>query len=139
MTTADTMIGGWIYWLTGNNAGYLHYVIDNNTSTGATLATATANAGAAADTCLVILPPMTRLMDFNATYTGIKSEIVQGSQSETVQGLDYFIKTPTTGEQKLTRALDGQNVGTEARFFHEFTIPSASAGGNIWAAGLAAA
>ena len=33
MSTADTMIGGWIYWLTGNNANYLHYVIDSETTT----------------------------------------------------------------------------------------------------------
>lgn len=136
MTTADTMIGGWIYWLTGNNANYLHYVVDNNTTTSATLGTATANAGAAGDTCLVIHPPMTRALDFDATYTGLKSEIVPGSRSETVQGLDYYIEAPGIPFQKLTRDLDGLYI-PNARFFHDFTIPGAAAGANAWAHGVA--
>jgi len=94
MTTADTMIGGWIYFLTGNNANYLHYVTNNTTAEAATFSTATANAGSASDTCLVIQPPMVRRLDFDATYTGLISEIVPGSLSETVQGLDYYIEAP---------------------------------------------
>lgn len=138
MTTADTMIGGWIYWLTGNNANYLHYVKDNNTTTGATLGTATVATGAASDTCLVICPPLTRLLDFNATYTGLKSEIVQASQSETVQGLDYYVQAPGLSFRKLTRDHDGLYL-PGARFFHDFTIPGAAAGANAFAHGVAAA
>lgn len=136
MTTADVMIGGWIYFLTGNNANYLHYVTDNSTTTAATLATATKFAGAASDTCLVIQPPMTRVLDFNATYTGLKSEIVPGSNSETVQGLDYYISAPGINFRKLTRALDGLYI-PNAKFFHDFTIPGAAAGANAWAHGVA--
>jgi len=136
MTAADDFIGGWIYWLTGNNANYLHYVSDNGSSTSSTLATATANAGASGDTCLVVAPPLTRALDFDATYTGLKSEIVAGSRSETVQGIDYYIEAPGVNFQKLTRDLDGMYI-PNARFFHDFVIPGAAAGANAWAHGVA--
>jgi len=136
LTTADRLIGGWIYWLTGNNAGYLHYISDSGTSTSATLATTTLYAGASTDTCLVIQPPLTPVLDFNATYTDIKSEIVPGSNSETVQGLDYYIQAPSMPRRKLNRDLDGTKIAN-ARFFHEFTIPSVAAGGNAWSYGIA--
>ena len=137
LTDTDDCIGGWVYFLTGNNAGYLHYIIDNDTTTTMTFGTATAFAGATGDTCLVIRPPFTNLLDFDATFTGLKSEIVKGSCSETVQGLDYYVKSPALPLQKLTRGLDGSNLGTKAQFYHMFTIPSAAAGANAWNSGIA--
>ena len=138
MTTADTMIGGWIYWLTGANANYLHYVIDSETTTSLELGSSLNFTGAASDTCLVIHPPLTRRLLFDATYTGLKSEIVPGSLANTVQGLDYYIQAPGINFQKLTRDLDGRYI-PNARFFHDFTIPGAAAGANAWAHGVAAA
>jgi hypothetical protein len=136
LTANDDMIGGWVYFLTGNNANYLHYIKDNGSSTSATLATATANAGAATDTCLVIAPPLTHLLDFDATHTGLKSEIVDASRSETVQGIDYYVKAPGLNFQKLTRSLDGLYI-PNAKFFHDFTIPGTAAGANVWVHGQA--
>ena len=136
LTAADDMIGAWVYWLTGNNANCLHYISDSTNSTSATLATATANAGASVDTCLVIAPPLTHLLDFDATYTGLISEIVDASRSETVQGIDYYIQAPGINFQKLTRDLDGLYI-PNARFFHDFTIPGTAAGSNVWVHGQA--
>ena len=136
LTAADDMIGAWVYWLTGNNANYLHYIKDSTNSTSATLATATAYAGAAGDTCLVIAPPLTHLLDFDATYTGLISEIVDASRSETVQGIDYYIQAPGLNFQKLSRKHDGLYI-PNARFFHDFTIPGVAAGANAWVHGQA--
>lgn len=136
MTTADTMIGGWIYWLTGNNANYLHYVEDSGTSTSATLATATANAGASGDTCLVIQPPLVRRTLLNATYSDLKSEIVPGSLTTAIQGVDYWIEAPGIPMQRLTRDLDGLYI-PNARFFHDFFLTSAAVGGSAWSHGVA--
>ena len=137
LTDTDDCIGCWVYFLTGNNAGYLHYVIDNDTTTTMTFGTATKFAGASGDTSLVTRPPMTNVLDFNATYSGLKSEIVKGSCSEVVQGWDYYIESPTLPLQPLSRDLDGLNVGLNARLYHKFTIPSAAAGGNAWNSGMA--
>ena len=136
LTDTDDVIGAWVYFLTGNNANYLHYIVNNDTNTTITFGTATKHAGAASDTSLVIAPPLTRLLDFNATYTGLKSEIVKGSMSETVQGIDYYIEAPGINFQKLTRDHDGMYI-PNARFFHDFTIPGAAAGANAWAHGVA--
>ena len=138
MTTADMMIGGWVYWLTGNNANYLHYITDSGTSTSATLGTATANAGAAGDTCLVIQPPLVRRFLLDGTLSGLKSEIVGASLTTDAQGLEYYIEAPTVRHQKLTRDLDGQYI-PNARFFHDFFLPGAVVGESGWTNGVAAA
>ncbi len=136
MTTADTMIGGWIYFLTGNNANYLHYVTDNTTGEACTFGTATKNAGASGDTCLVIQPPMTRRFLLDATYSGLKSEIVPGSLTTDAQGLDYYVEAPGLAHQKLTRDLDGLYI-PNARFFHDFFLPGAVVGESAWTNGVA--
>ena len=120
--TADILIGGWIYFLTGSNANYLHYIRDNNNTTGATLRTALVNAVATGDYCLVILPPLAIFVDFNATYTGIKSECVEASTTDEICGIETFISAPGIAKRKLAQDLDGLKI-SNARFFHQFTVP----------------
>jgi hypothetical protein len=123
ITTADYMIGGWIYMLNGAHAGYLHY-ITNNSTTVATLATASVHAIVATDDFLVISPPQERLLDFNATYTDIKSAIADTSRGDAVIGLDTLIKTPGLPLQRLDRDKhDGLKI-PNAQFFHDFIIPN---------------
>lgn len=136
ITTADYMIGGWIYFTNGSNANYLHY-ISNNTTLAATFSTAVTGAVGATDDFVVILPPMTRLMDFDATYTGLKSEIDDGSRTDKVLGLMHHIEDVGIPFQRLDRNKhDGLKL-TNPRFYHDFTIPSAAAGGNCWIMGPA--
>ena len=123
ITTADYMIGGWVYFLTGSNAGYLHYITNNSTTT-ATFATAVTNAVASTDTFLVISPPTERLIDFDATYTGLKSEIDDGSRADAIIGLEHWIAAPGIGLTKLDRDKhDGLKIDN-AKFYHDFVIPN---------------
>ncbi len=132
ITTADRMIGGWIYFLTGLNAGYLHYITNNTTSV-ATFATAQNFTTVSADTFLVISPPTERLIDFNATFTDIKSEIDDGSRANQIVGIDHWISAPGHSMTKLDRNKhDGLEIAN-AKFYHDFTIPVS----NAWAGGYA--
>ena len=123
ITTADRMIGGWIYFLTGSNAGKLHYITDNDTTT-ATFSTAVTYAVASSDTFLVIQPPISYLFDINATYTGLKSEIDDGSRGDVLVGLDHWISAPNTGKVRLVKDIHDGLCIPNAKFFHHFTIPS---------------
>jgi len=131
ITTAKTMIGGWVWFINGANAGYLHYITDNDTTT-ATFATAVAGAVVAADDFLVICSPATRLLDLNATYTGIKSEIDNNVRTDAVVGLMTYISAPGIPFQQLDRNKhDGLKI-SNAKFYHDFTIPVM----NLWSAGV---
>jgi hypothetical protein len=134
--TQYTMIGGWIYFLTGSNAGYLHYVRTDDGSNSYTLATALTNAVASGDTLLCIRPPMTRVVDFDATYTGIKSEMATASNTDIILGLSTWISAPGIAKTKLSRAKhDGLKIDN-ARFFHHFTLPGSSTLENVWIYGI---
>ena len=135
--TADLLVGGWIYWLTGNNANRLHWIIDSSAaaSTAAALKTAPPNTGAATDTCLVVMPPMTQIIDFDATFTGIKSQDDDGNQADVICGFDHYVEAPGLNFQKLDPAKHDGLYIPNARFFHDFTIPSAAAGSNAWVSG----
>jgi hypothetical protein len=123
ITTADYMIGGWVYFLTGANAGYLHYITNNDTTT-ATFATALNYNVVSGDTFLVISPPCERLIDFNATFTDIKSEIDDGSRANVIVGLDHYVTAKGIGLTKLDRNHhDGVKIAN-ARFYHDFLIPN---------------
>lgn len=140
ITTADTLIGGWIYMLNGSCAGFLSYV-DNNTTAAATTRTAFPKAVASADDFLVIRPPHTRIMDFDATFTGLKSEIDDGACSDEVMGLSTWISAPGIGKQRLDPEKHDGIIISNARFYHQFTIPSfaiASGGltNNLWITGI---
>jgi hypothetical protein len=122
-TTADVLIGGWVYFTNGSNANYLHYITDNGAGNGAiTLATALVNAVAATDDLVVVLPPMARKCLFDATYTGIKSEVDDGAHTFPIMGLSTWISAPSIPLQKLDRNKhDGLSVAG-ARFYHQFTF-----------------
>jgi len=121
--TADVLIGAWIYFLTGANANYLHFIRDNGSTTAITLRTALVNAVTATDTFLLIMPPMAPTVDFNATYTDIKSEYVKASMTDEIGGIDYFISAPGIRKTKLTQtAHDGKSIRL-ARFYHQFVLP----------------
>jgi hypothetical protein len=137
ITTADTLIGGWIYFLTGANAGYLHYVTDNGTTT-ATLSPVLNYAVAAGDKYLVINPPCTNLLLFDATYTGLKSEIDNNARTATVCGLTTWIDAPVVAKTKLDFAKHAGLKVTGAKFYHQFTIPGNSTIPSFWYSGIKA-
>lgn len=132
LTTADFMLGGWIYMINGSAAGELHYITDDD-ATDLTFATALTNAVVSADDFLVIERPNCRLLDFNATFTGIKSETDSGSKGNAVVGINAYISAPGIPFQKLDRDKHDGLVISNARFYHDFTIPV----GNIWTGGIA--
>lgn len=141
VTTADTLIGGWIYMVTGAAAGFLSYV-DNNTTTVVTTRTAFPKAVVTGDTFLVIQKPNTRVLDFNATFTGMISEVDDGANSDEVLGLSTWISAPGINKTRLDpEKHDGLTI-SNARFYHQFTIPSSAiaSGGltnNLWITGIA--
>jgi len=121
ITTADSFIGGWVYFVTGSNAGYLHYVTNNDATT-ATFATALKFDALTADTWLAINPANTRIVDFNATYTDIKSEIDNNARPDAVVGLNTLISAPGIGLQYLDRNKhDGLKIDS-AKFYHDFLL-----------------
>ncbi len=122
ITTADTLIGGWIYFLTGANAGYLHYVTNNDTTT-ATLSPALNFAVVATDTFLVINPPCVDKFLLDATYTGIKSEIDDNVRTFPVNGLSTWVEATNLGKTKLDFAKHAGLKLSGAKFYHQFTFP----------------
>jgi len=132
ITTADTLIGGWIYMLNGSEGGYLHYLDDSET-TYAELCTAANKAVASGDDFLVIESACCRRVDFNATYTDIKSEVDDNVKADPVVGIMHYISAPGVPFQRLDRNKHDNLYVPNARFFHTFTIPSK----NVWTAGIA--
>ena len=136
----DRNIGGWVYFINGANAGYLHYIEDTSTTASLSLATALNGAVEATDDWLLIEPAACRMVDIDATYTGIKSEA--GAVSDAVVGIMHYVTAPGLEFQKLDRDKhDGLKIDG-ARFYHDFIIPSAptAAGGvgctNVWTCGI---
>jgi hypothetical protein len=122
--TTDCNIGAWIYFVTGANAGYLHYITDNNGTTSATLRTALVNDVVSADTVLFIQQRNTRTLDFNATFTDIKSECVLASRSDEVIGIECYVQADGIAKEPLDSTKhDGMKL-SNAKFFHQFTIPN---------------
>jgi hypothetical protein len=134
IATADTMIGGWVYMLNGAAAGELHY-ITNNSTTVATTATVFANAVVATDDFLVIDAANAHYLDFDATFTGLKSEISDDAKLNNVNGIMTYISAPGIPFQRLDRNKHDGLVIANARFYHDFTVPVA----NAWVAGIAIA
>ena len=130
----DRCNGGWVYMINGAEGGYLHYVENSTSTTSLTLATAANNAIVGADDFLLIEPAAASVLDFNATYTGIKSEAAAGG--EIVTGIMHYIEAPGIPFQRLDRNKhDNLYVGTKARFYHDFCIPYK----NAWTTGITAA
>ncbi len=131
--TTDTLIGGWFYFVTGACAGFLVYVTDNSTSA-VTLASALPAAVVTTDDALVICPPNVRLVDFDATFTGLKSSLTDGGNY--VVGISTWIDAPGIAKTKLDRELHSGLIITGARFYHQFVIPSYSTLLNAWIGGI---
>lgn len=134
ITTADTLIGGWIYMLNGSAAGELHY-ITNNSTTVATAVTAFTGAVASGDDFLVIEAANAHYLDFDATFTGLKSDVDDGAKLNPVNGLMTYISAPGIPFQRLDRNKHDGLVINNARFYHDFTIPTP----NKWVNGITAA
>jgi len=133
LTSNDTWIGGWIYFVTGSAAGELHYVLDNEASGNTmTFATAMTNAAIAGDTFLAIRPPMTVVVDFDGTYSDLKSEVTDSSAVDVITGLSTWISAPGIGKTKLSRDThDGLKI-SNAKFYHQFTLPGNRDVPNAW-------
>jgi len=123
LTTADTLIGAWVYFLNGDNAGYLHYITDNNTTV-AVLATALTADVVATDDFLVIEAANTRIVDFDATFTGIKSETDDGAKGNAIVGLNTLISAPGVRQQYLDRDKHDVVKIDNAKFYHDFILPN---------------
>ena len=121
ITTADVMIGGWVYITNGSCADYLYYVTDSDAS-GALTVSALAAAVAATDDLVVILPPMVNKCLFYATYTGIKSDVDDNTWSHPIQGLSTWIQAPGIPKQKLNFEKHNGLKISNARFYHQFTF-----------------
>jgi hypothetical protein len=137
LTTADKMNGGWIYMVTGNNAGALRYIL-NDSATALTFATAMNYATIASDTFLVIQPAVgMRQVDFDAHFVNIKSDTDSAANLNYIIGLRTTITAPGIGEVALARDVhDGLTIAN-ARFFHEFIIGGNAVGiGNAYNFGL---
>ena len=119
--TANTPIGGWVYFLTGANAGFLHYVVGSTSTTSVTLSPVLNLAVVAADTFLYIAQPCTNLVLYDGTYTGLKSEIDSASRTATINGLSTWIEAPGIGKTKLDFAKHRGLKVTGAKFYHQFT------------------
>lgn len=136
VTTADTLIGGWIYVINGAAAGFLSYIVDNSTS----VITLDSNAPAAVvgtDDFLVIQPAVgLHKQLFDAHHVTLASEVDDNVRSEFVIGLNTFISAPGFSKQFLDRGTHDGIIASNARFYHHFVIPGGVAGiGNAWAGG----
>lgn len=142
--TADYIIGGWIYMVTGDAAGELHYVTNDDGSGAVTVATAFASAVDTTDTFLFIAPSASDFFRINATYTGFLSEIDTDACQHYFLGLMHYITAPGIALQPLDRDKHDGLVIANARFFHDviFTGATDAAGGlvsNSWIRGITAA
>ena len=125
--TDDLLIGGWIYFLNGANAYKLHYITDSaNAGDAITVATAFSGAVVAADDFLVILPAFVNKLVVNATATDIKSDTDDSNWAIAVVGLDHFVQAHGMPRQGLDRNKHDGIYLKEAKFFHQFLIPSYS-------------
>ena len=80
---------------------------------------------------------MTNLLLFDATYTGLKSEIASSARTATVVGLSTWIEAPGIGKTKLDFAKHKGLKVTGAKFYHQFTMPGSAAANTIlWTHGL---
>ena len=120
--TNNTPIGGWVYFLTGANAGYLHYITATTSTTSVTLSPVLNYAVVSADTFLFIAPPCTNVALIDATYTGLKSEIDSSARTSTINGLSTWIEAQEIGKTKLDFAKHKGLKISGAKFYHQFTM-----------------
>lgn len=118
----DTTIGGWVYFLNGANKNYLYYSTDTTSTTSATLSPVLKYAVAATDDFIYVAPPCTNLLLLDATYTGLKSEILDSARTFPVIGLSTWIEAPGIGKTKLDFAKHAGLCIPNAKFYHQFTF-----------------
>ena len=136
ITTADTLIGGWIYMTNGSEEGYLHY-IEDNTTLKAVLSTATTGAVASGDDFIVIRPPYEKAFLFDDTFTGLKSEVDDGNLAyANVTGLQTWVKDISTPMEPLDRDKhDGKKLKAPT-FYHDFILNGTATIPNVWYFGI---
>ena len=132
MTASAAMsAGGWVYFLDGSNANYLHYVQDNST-TGMTFSTACVGAVASGNTFLHVQPANTTAFKLDDHEVNIESEVVWGNRSFMCVGLMHFISDVGIPLQKLDRAKhDGLKL-VNPRFYHDFVVGGSATVGSVW-------
>jgi hypothetical protein len=131
--TNGDLAGGWVYFTNGSCADYLISLETSETSGDTiTLGTALPAAVAATDDFLVILPAGAQKCLFDATYTGIKSELTYGSHTHAISGISTWISAPGFPMERLSRAKHcGQKI-KGARFYHHFTFGGTATLPNYW-------
>jgi len=132
--TADEWIGGWIYMLTGSEAGRLHYITDSTANTSVTFATAATKAIAVGDTFLAIGKPLCREVLLDTYATCLQSTLLYDTHVHRVVGLMHYIEDIGIPFQPLQRNLHDNIMLKNPKFYHAFTIGA----GNAWAGGYAA-
>ncbi len=135
ITTADYLIGGWVYFLTGSCAGFLTYILDNSTSA-VTLDDVLPAAVLTTDDMLLILPPFAHYADFDATYSGLKSVWADNARTDRISGISTWIKAPGIPMTKLERGTHSGLIIENAQFYHQFVIPNNATFPNYWTAGI---
>ena len=130
--TNGDMSGGWVYFLNGANKDYLHYVSQSESSGGTLTVTALAQAVVATDDLLAILPPCAQKCLFDATLTGIKSELTYGSHTYHIQGIATYISSPGIPKTRLSRTTHNGIKIANAQFFHQFTFAGSDSLPNGW-------
>ena len=128
--TADSLIGAWIYMLTGSEAGRLHHVIDSAANASATFDTVATKAIASADTFLVVAPAATRDLLFNDTFTGIKSEVAADLWVHNVVGIMNWIEDIGIPFQPLDVNKHEMLILKNPKFYHSFVIGNLNAWSN---------
>jgi len=133
--TKDTMLGGWIYMLDGDERYYLHY-IRNSTVNKIVFATAANRAIGGSDTFLAIQPAITRRVDFDDHYVHLVSEVDDGEKIDPIVGLDHWITAPGLPMQRLDRNIHDNIRIPDARFYHDFVLPGNQLYTNVFTYGI---
>ena len=134
ITTADYLIGGYVYFLTGACAGFLSHILDNSTTT-ATIDDVLPAAVLTTDTMLLVCPSFAHFVAFDATYSGFKSVWADNARTDVISGISTWIDAPGIAKTKLDREVHSGLIIDGARFYHQFVIPSLAAKNNYWIAG----
>lgn len=132
ITTADLLIGGWMYFTNGAAANQLHYITDNDGTNAITLATSLAATLAATDDAIVVNAPHTLWMALDATYTNLLSEVDDAARTLPVVGIGTYVSGPGIPYQRLDRDKHDGIVASGLRFYHEFLIGGSATLGNVW-------
>ncbi len=128
----DLLIGGWMYFINGANAGYLHYIIDAATTTDIVFSTAVVNSVVGADNQIVVLSPHTYKMQLDDHEVNIVSNPNATDQTFPMVGIKTWFTDMSNGLTMLKRSEhDGLKL-KNPRFYHDFMFGGKSATGSIF-------